>query len=97
MRIHHINEIADQCCEFMNQVIAYGERLPKNILMAHIESVCNNITQQHDDTIDVEYKDMCFTVYMRDDGLWELCENATYYIFNSTGTLVEDEIDVELN
>lgn len=96
MKLKYINEIADTCCEFMNQVININEQMPKNMLMTHIQDVCNNYTQQADDTIDIDYKNMCFTVYMRGDGLWELCENATYYIFNNTRTCVNDAIDVEL-
>lgn len=96
MKIKYINEIAAQCCEFEDQVIAYGECLPENILMAHIADVCNEYTVQCDDTIDIDYKEMCFTVHKNKDGLWELCENATYYIYK-TEEIVEDEIDVELN
>lgn len=97
MKLKYINEIADTCCEFMNQVININEQMPKNMLMAHIQDVCNNYTQQVDDTIDIDYKNMCFTVHKTTQGDWVLCENASYYIYRDLEDLVEDVIDVELN
>lgn len=98
MKLNHINEIADTCCEFMEQVIAFGESLPENMLMAHIEDICNNYTKQADDTVDIDYKDMCFTVHKNKDGYWELCENASYYIYkNGFLDIVDGVIDIELN
>lgn len=96
MKLNHIDNIAQQCDEFMDQVIAYGECMPENMLMAHIEDVCNDYTKHGDDTIDIDYKDMCFTVYTNKNGDWELCENASYYITDITGC-VEETIDIELN
>ena len=97
MKLNYINEIADTCCEFMDQVIALGEMLPTNILMAHIDSICNEYTEHNDDTIDIDYKNMCFTVYKNKQGDWELCENASYYVYREPSDVVEDVIDVELN
>ena len=98
MKIKYINEIAAQCCEFEDQVIAYGECMPENMLIAHIENVCNNYTEHNDDTIDIDYKDMCFTVHKNKNGDWELCENASYYIYkNGFLDVVDGVIDVELN
>lgn len=98
MKLQYMKEIANTCCEFMEQVITFGESRATNVLMARIEDVCNNYTTHDDDTIDIDYKDMCFTVHKNENGLWELCENASYYIFkNGFLDVVDGVIDVELN
>lgn len=48
-----------------------------------------------DDFFDFDCGLMGFTMYKNDDGSARLCENATYYIFDSDGDCV-DTIDVEL-
>lgn len=95
MKLDYINDIADACCEFMCQVIDNGECLEYDELMKRIDNVCNACTEHSDDTIDIDYKNMCFTVHLnRVLGQWELCPNASYYIIR--GGLVNDTIDIEL-
>jgi hypothetical protein len=97
MKLEYINEIADTCCEFMEQVIRIGDALPEETLMARIQDICNNYTEHCDDTIDIDYKNMCFTVHKDNNGDWQLCENASYYIFkNGFLDTVDGVIDVEL-
>lgn len=95
MKLEYINDIADACCEFMAQVIDQGESLDYDELVRRIDKYCNSITEHSDDTIDIDYKNMCFTVH-KDNvlGMWHLCENASYYIIK--GGLVHDTIDIEL-
>ena len=98
MKLKHIYDMADTCCEFMHQVINQAESLDYDVLMKRIDMVCNACTEHGDDTIDIDYKNMCFTVHLNTVlGQWELCENASYYIYKN-GFLDEDDgiIDIEL-
>lgn len=98
MKLKHIEEIADTCCEFTQQVIDKVGCLDYDTLIDRINKVCNGYTEHGDNTIDIDYKDMCFTVYQDDTlGMWHLCENASFYIYKS-GFLdcVDGVIDVEL-
>lgn len=98
MKLTHINRIAHICEEFQNKIISYGEHMPDDKLMAHIQNSCAEITEHEDDTIDIDYDDMCFTVHKNNNGDWELCENASYYIYkNGFLDTVDGVIDVELN
>jgi hypothetical protein len=96
MKLNQINNIAENCRVFMEHVIGLNEPLCYDALMERIRLYCADYTEHNDDTIDIDYMNMCFTVYMNKDGDWELCENASYYIINTTGC-VEDTIDIELN
>ena len=97
MKLSHINEIADTCCEFMEQIISFGDVLPEDVLMSKLQSTCNDYTEHNDDTIDIDYKNMCFTVHKNKNGDWELCENASFYIYkNGFLDVVDGVIDVEL-
>lgn len=98
MKLDYINDIANTCCEFMTQVINQDVSLDYDVLIKKIDMVCNECTEHGDDTIDIDYKNMCFTVHLnRVLGQWQLCENASYYIYKN-GFLDEDDgiIDVEL-
>lgn len=98
MKIKHIYDMAETSSEFMKHVINKNESLDYDVLMKKIDMVCNACTEHGDDTIDIDYKNMCFTVHLnRVLGQWELCENASYYIYKN-GFLDEDDgiIDIEL-
>ena len=98
MKLKYIEDIADTCNEFYQQVIDSVGRLRYETLIERIQDVCNEYTEHDDDTIDIDYKSMCFTVH-KDNvvGMWHLCENASYYVYtNGTLDTVEDTIDVEL-
>ena len=62
-----------------------------------LQNFADKTTEQCDDTIDVDFEDMCFTLELVSEGMWSLCPVATYYIYNDNGTLIKDEIEVELD
>lgn len=98
MKLDYIADIANMCCEFMNQVINQDESLDFEVLMERLDNVCNEYTYKDGDTIDIDYKKMGFTVHLnRVLGQWQLCENANYY---PDGFLDDDPsesiIDIEL-
>ena len=95
MKLSIINDIAETSNEFMYKVIDSVGCLEYDELMKRIDNVCNACTEHSDDTIDIDFKNMCFTVH-KDNvlGMWHLCENASYYIIK--GGLVHDTIDIEL-
>lgn len=95
MKLELMQDIAEHCRVFMKHVITLNESLDYNALMERIRLYCDDYQEHCDDTIDIDYRNMCFTVHTNQDGDWELCENASYYIINTTGC-VEDTIDVEL-
>lgn len=97
MKLEHAKEICETCSEFMSQVINKDELQDYDCLCEKIRQFCANSTEHDDDTIDIDYKKMCFTVHMTKNGDWALCENASYYIMDS-GFLdtVDGVIDVEL-
>jgi hypothetical protein len=98
MKLDYINDIAETSNEFMYKVIDSVGCLEYDELMKRIDNVCNACTEHSDDTIDIDFKNMCFTVH-KDNvlGMWHLCENASYYIYKN-GFLdeVDGIIDVEL-
>lgn len=95
MKISIIQDIAITTSEFMNKVINREELLDYEVLMSRVEKVFYQATEHGDDTIDIDYKRMCFTVHLDTiSGQWVLCENATYYVMNNG--LVADTIDIEL-
>ena len=96
MRLKYIDAIHNQCKGFMDDVIDIVEALPKNMLMARLDSCDCEYRESGDDTIDVDYKDMLFTIYKNNSGKWGLCENATYYVYDDTKQEIFDSIDVEL-
>lgn len=98
MKLDYIADIANMCCEFMTQVINEDESLDLEVLMTRLDDVCNEYTYKDEDTIDIDYKKMGFTVHLnRVLGQWQLCENASYY---PDGFLDDDPsesiVDVEL-
>lgn len=98
MKLEYINDIADACCEFMALVIDQGESLDCEVLMTRLDNICHEYTCKDEDTIDIDYKKMGFTVHLnRVLGQWQLCKNASYY---PDGFLDDDPsesvIDVEL-
>ena len=98
MKLSTICDIAETCSNFMLRVIDECECLDYDELMKRIDNVCDACTQHSDDTIDIDYKNMCFTVHLDSVlGQWKLCENASYYIFKH-GFLdsVDGVVDVEL-
>lgn len=98
MKLYYMNEIANTCREFMTQVINLDELVDYDVLMERLNKVFHQCTEHGDDTIDIDYKDMCFTVHLDTVlGQWKLCENASYYILKG-GFLdtVDGVIDVEL-
>ena len=98
MKLNYIYDIADECAEFMNKIINEEELLDYEVLMERLSKVIHNCAEHNDDTIDIDYKDMCFTVYLDEiTGQRKLCENASYYIKKS-GFLdtIDGVIDVEL-
>lgn len=95
MRLDYINDIAETTRAFMGCVINEYETLDYDVLMKRLVNVCATVTEHGDDTIDIDYKHMCFTVELDTVlGQWQLCENASYYVIK--GGLVHDTIDVEL-
>lgn len=98
MKLKHIEEIASTAKSFMRKVINKNESVEYDTLVERIREYCANYTEHGDDTIDIDYRYMCFTVHMnQESGKWQLCENASYYIYQN-GFLDYDEgiIDVEL-
>jgi hypothetical protein len=98
MKLDYINDIADTCYKFMTQVINQDESLDCEELMTRLDNICHEYTYKDEDTIDIDYKKMGFTVHLnRVLGQWQLCENASYY---PDGFLDDDPsesvIDVEL-
>lgn len=98
MKLQYINDITDTCREFMARVINLDECLDYDVLIERADKICNS-TEHDDDTIDIDYMNMCFTVHLdRVLGQWKLCENASYYVFkNGFLDAVDGVIDVELN
>ena len=95
MKLSIINDIADTCAGFTCKVIDGVESLDYDELIRRVDKCCDSITEHSDDTIDIDYRNMCFTVHLnRVLGQWELCPNASYYIIR--GRLVNDTIDIEL-
>lgn len=95
MRLDYINDIAETTQAFMRYVIGKYKTLDYDVLMKRLVNVCATATEHGDDTIDIDYKHMCFTVYLDTVlGQWRLCENASYYVIK--GGLVHDTIDIEL-
>lgn len=100
MKLRYIKDIQKTCDAFMEQVLDLTDAIDKPVLIALCQRYCDGYTEQDDDTIDIDYKNMCFTCQKQIGGdKWFLCENASYYIFkNNLGlTEVEDTIDVELD
>lgn len=98
MKLKYINDITETCHEFMAQVINEEEMLEYDTLFERIRNVCSDKTEHDDDTIDIDYKNMCFTVHLdRISGQWKLCENASYYVYeHGFLDVVDGVIDVEL-
>ena len=99
MKLKYMEEIADTCCEFFNQVIDRQGCLEYDTLMERVRDICNDFTDHDNGFIDIDYKSMTFTVCQDDFNMWHLSENATYYLWNinENGDLeVSDTIDVEL-
>ena len=95
MKLSIINDIAETCVGFSCKVIDEGESLDYDELVRRIDKYCDSIAEHSDDTIDIDYKDMCFTVHLNKVlGQWELCPNASYYIIRCG--LIKDTIDIEL-
>lgn len=96
MKLEHIYDIAETCSDFMKHVINQDASLDYDVLMKKIDMECDAYTEHEDDTIDIDYKNMCFTVCLNVVlGQWQLCENASYYIFKD-GFLDGGVIEVEL-
>lgn len=96
MKLNHIYDVTEQCKLFTNRVIGLNESLCYTALMERIRMYCDAYTEHRDDTINIDYRDMCFTVHTNENKEWELCENATYYVLGTNGC-VEEAIDIELN
>ena len=98
MKLNYINDIAETCNAFMQQVIDRDELLDYKVLMARLNNVMHDCTEHDDDTIDIDYGKMCFTVHLdRVHGQWKLCENASYYVYeHGFLDVVDGVIDVEL-
>lgn len=98
MKLRHIEDIAETCTEFMNKIINQDECLDYETLMERLSKVIHNCTEHNDDTIDIDFGNMCFTVHLDTVlGQWRLCENASYYIYNfGFLDVVDGVIDVEL-
>lgn len=98
MKLDYMNDIVDSCCEFMAQVINQDESLDYEVLMTRVYDICNEYIYKDEDTIDIDYKKVGFTVHLnRVLGQWQLCKNASYY---PDGFLDDDPsesiIDIEL-
>ena len=97
MKLDTINDIANTSSEFMRKVIKQGESLGYDTLYTRMRAHCGNYTEHNDDTIDIDFGNMCFTVHLTANGDWALCENASYYIYtNGFLDTVDGVIDVEL-
>lgn len=99
MKLEFMEEIADSCCEFFDQVIDRQGCLDYDTLIERVRDICNDFTDHDNGFIDIDYKSMCFTVCQDDFNMWHLCENATYYVWkiNKNGDReVAYEISVEL-
>lgn len=95
MKLDIMQDIVQTTLAFMIHVIDKNEALDYDVLMKRLNAVCCTATEHGDDTIDIDYKHMCFTVHLNTAlGRWQLCENASYYIIK--GGFVLDTIDVEL-
>lgn len=94
MKLKYINEIADTCCEFMEQVLCMQESATYDTLMKRAREVVNYIDWTELDNgymITFYYKRMTF--YVRKDpvlGRWHLDSVAT---FNHRD--VSDQIELE--
>ena len=99
MKLNHIYDIATTTSEFMYKVINLDEALDYEVLMERLDNISHQATEHTDDTIDIDYKDMCFTVQLDTVlGQWVLCKNASYYVLKNGFLDAEDGIiDVELN
>lgn len=97
MKLDIINDIAKTSSEFMARVIGKDDILNYDTLFERMREWCAHFTEHNDDTIDIDFGNMCFTVHMDANGDWALCENASYYIYKH-GFLdcVDGVIDVEL-
>lgn len=106
MKIEHIKEIADTV-NFLGVLLAgditTGEKLSyeqaKERLADYNEKEYT-VEIIHDDDeqgfFDVDVGLMTFTIYRNDDGGYRICENATFYTFNTGSSMDCDTIDVEL-
>lgn len=99
MKLNHINDIADTTNVFMYKVINLDEALDYEVLMERLNNIFHQATEHTDDTIDIDFRNMCFTVQLDTVlGQWVLCKNASYYVLKNGFLDAEDGIiDVELN
>ncbi len=79
MKLKYINEIADTCCEFMEQVIGLNTELSVETLIKYAKDVVNNIDWRwaDEDLIIFDYKRMTFYVRRKDDK-WFLDKEAVF-------------------
>ncbi len=97
MKLSYMTQICTTVKRFEQRIIAHGECLSDCLMQDRLRVFADKTTEQDDDTIDVDFEDMCFTLERVSDGMWGLCPVATYYIYNDNGTLIKDEIEVELD
>ena len=82
MKLKYINEIADTCCEFMEQVINTKDELSYDTLMKRARDVVNYIDwTDKGDLIIFDYKRMSFYVRKNNEtDKWCLDKEATFNV-----------------
>ena len=98
MKLQQMRDIVDTV-DFLTETIC-GQGLTYDQVKIALERADGNdysvvIVNEEEDLFDVDVGLMNFTIYKDEEDGFRLCENATYYIYNTDGE-VEDTIDVEL-
>lgn len=93
--IYDMYNIMDFLGDFIQDKLFDFKLLKQHILDYDEKRYTVEITNDEDDFFDFYCGNMGFTIYRNDDGTAKLCENASYYIFDSDGDHI-DTIDIEL-
>lgn len=98
MKIQQMRDITDTY-DFLVETIC-GKGLTYDQVKVALERADGNdysvaIVNEEEDLFDVDVGLMNFTIYKDEEDGFRLCENATFYIYNTDGE-VEDTISVEL-
>jgi hypothetical protein len=79
MKMAIIRDIRDTVDDFYNCIINPYQNPEWEQWLADTKQNADNVRVSGDDTCDVDYGRMVFYVHKTDDGMAELCRNASYY------------------
>ena len=95
MRLTTIQDLNKTIIDFYRLIINPDNTITWQQFLDNCNNYANEITMHEDDTCDVDFGSMCFTVYKQPDNTARLCENASYYLpMRHPDSLDEEEINV---